>query len=153
MTSYNPPGPNESLSFRSQHLGSSGDLEWHATSGNEIDNYMASPTDERDVSTVWPANGFANNMVTCIHSRVQGTRSCDRIYSTNVSSGLFGSGVGSLIAMDNDNTVGGDSGGPWSFGTIADGIHRGDQWIWFGTRNVFSRAANLPAAVGARVMV
>ena len=97
---------------------------------------------------VWPSNGYAENMITCVFSRMQGTRSCDQIYSTSVSS----NGAGNLIATDDDSTVGGDSGGPWSFNTIADGIHKGDKWIWFGTRNVFSRAGNLPAALGVEVM-
>jgi streptogrisin C len=148
MNTIVTPSGNRSMSFRNEHNGAFGDMEWHTTVDTEIDNYMASPTDERDVSMVWPSNGYAENMVTCVFSRMQGTRSCDQIYSTSVSS----LGSSNLIATDNDSTVGGDSGGPWSFNSIADGIHKGDKWIWFGTRNVFSRAGNLPAALGVAVM-
>ena len=142
MNRYNAPGPDVVMTFRGQHNGTFGDMEWHSTAENEIDNYFAGPGDERDVAVVWPSNAYAENMLTCVHSRMQSRRSCDRIYSTNVSS----SGAGNLIATDNDSTVGGDSGGPWSWNNIADGIHKGDKWIWFGTRNVFSKAALLPAA-------
>ena len=83
---------------------------------------------------------------------MNGTRTCDQIYSTFVVSFSGGTMIASLIATDNDNTSPGDSGGPWSFGTIADGGHRGDQWIWFGWRNIFSRAALFPAALGVEVM-
>ena len=146
------PGPDVALSHRAEHLGFFGDVEWKTSAEPEVDNYWASPTQLRDVSMVWPAGSFATNMVTCVHSRVQGTRSCDRIYSTSVSSTVNGRTASNLVATDNDNTVPGDSGGPWSFSTIADGIHRGDKWIWFGTRNVFSKADLLPAALGVEVM-
>jgi streptogrisin C len=148
MSTIVTPSGNRSMSFQLQHNGSFGDMEWHTTVDTEVDNYMATPTEERDVSMVWPSNGYAENMVTCVFSRMQGTRSCDQIYSTSVSS----NSASNLIATDNDSTVGGDSGGPWSFNSIADGIHKGDKWIWFGTRNVFSRAGNLPVALGVEVM-
>jgi hypothetical protein len=53
--------------------------------------------------------------------------------------------------MDEDNTVGGDSGGPWSYSTEAAGIHKGDKWIWFGTRNTFTKASRLDEALGVRI--
>lgn len=151
---FSAPGPDPVLFHQAQHAGTFGDMEWKtAPDHNVIDDYWASPTSYRDVSTVWPAGGYAVNMVTCVHSRVQGTRSCDQIYSTNTSVKYSGfARMRNLIATDNDNTVPGDSGGPWSYGSIADGIHSGDKWIWFGTRNVFSRADNLPAALGVSVM-
>lgn len=148
MNRYSNPGPDTVMFFRAQHNGFWGDVEWHTTNEPEIDNYIAGPGDERDVAVVWPSNGYAKNMWTCVHSRMQNRRSCDKIYSTNVSS----NGAGNLIATDNDNTVGGDSGGPWSWNNIADGIHKGDKWIWFGTRNVFSKAGLLPVALGVEVM-
>lgn len=145
---YTAPGPDVVLSHRGEHNGFFGDVEWKSSAEPEVDNYWASPTQLRDVSSVWPVGSFVENLVTCVHSRMQGTRSCDRVYSVSVSSGSSSN----LVAMDNDNTVNGDSGGPWSFGTIADGIHKGDKWIWFGTRNVFSKAAFLPAALGVEVL-
>ncbi|MEM7325493.1 MAG: hypothetical protein AAF531_20570 [Actinomycetota bacterium] len=152
---FSAPGPDPVLTHEAQHAGDFGDMEWKTTDEDHdvLDDYWASPTSYRDVSSVWPANGYAVNMVTCVHSRVQGTRSCDQIYSTNTSVKYSGfARMRNLIATDNDNTVPGDSGGPWSYSSIADGIHSGDKWIWFGTRNVFSRADNLPSALGVSVM-
>ena len=53
--------------------------------------------------------------------------------------------------MRNDHTIAGDSGGTWSFGTTAAGIHQGDIWLPFKRRNVFTPAALLPAALGVAV--
>lgn len=151
---YSLPGaPDPALSHRGEHLGLFGDVEWKSSADVEIARYWASPTDNRAVTTVWPSGGYATNMTTCVHSRMNGNRSCDQIYSTFVNSFSGLTLVSSLIATDNDSTSPGDSGGPWSFNTIADGGHRGDQWIWFGTRNVFTRAALFPAALGVEVMV
>ena len=88
-----------------------------------------------------------------IHQSTRSDYPCDQIYSTFVVSWSNWSLVANLIATNNDNTSPGDSGGPWSFGTIADGGHRGDQWIWFGTRNIFTRAALFPTALGVAVMI
>jgi streptogrisin C len=151
---YSLPGPNNdpTLFHQSEHLGIFGDVEWKTTTDVEIARYWASPTDNRAVTSVWPAGSYAVNMTTCVHSRINATRSCDQIYSTFVNSLSGLTLVSSLIATDTDNTSPGDSGGPWSFGTIADGGHRGDQWIWFGTRNVFTKADLFPAALGVEVM-
>ena len=150
---YSAPGPDPSLSFRGEHLGWFGDVEWNSSPDVEIARYWAGPGDNRPVTMVWPSNGYATNMVTCVHSRVNAVRSCDQIYSTFVVSWSNWSLVANLIATNNDNTSPGDSGGPWSFGTIADGGHRGDQWIWFGVRNIFTRAALFPTALGVAVMI
>lgn len=147
---FSIPGPNNdvALSHQAQHIGTFGDVEWKTSPDVEVPRYMASPAEERDVDVVWPANGYAVDMITCVHSRVNGTRTCDRIYSTSVTSG----NASNLIATDNDNTSPGDSGGPWSFNTIADGGHKGDLWIWFGWRNVFTKADLFDEAIGVDVI-
>ena len=150
---YSAFGPDPVLNFRGEHLGWFGDVEWSASPDREVARYWAGPGDNRPVTAVWPSNGYATGMVTCVHSRVNAVRSCDQIYSTFVVSWSGFSLVANLLATNNDNTSPGDSGGPWSFGTIADGGHRGDQWIWFGTRNVFTKAALFPTALGVAVMI
>ncbi|MEL6893992.1 MAG: hypothetical protein AAFP84_20550, partial [Actinomycetota bacterium] len=149
---FSQAGPDPVLVHAGEHNGAFGDMEWKTSAEDAVDNYWAGPGDYRDVGSVWGAGSFATNMVTCVHSRMQAQRSCDQIYSTSVSSTVNGITASNLVATDNDNTVGGDSGGPWSYGSIADGIHKGDKWIWFGTRNVFSKADLLPAALGVAVM-
>lgn len=151
---FSAPGTDPTLFHQGEHKGTWGDVEWKTAPGhNVLDDFQASPTSYRDVSTVWPAGGYAVNMVTCVHSRMQSTRTCDQIYSTNTSVKYSGEPrMSNMVATDNDNTVPGDSGTNWSYSTIADGIHSGDKWIWFGTRNVFSKAGNMPNALGVSVM-
>ncbi|MDX1460973.1 MAG: hypothetical protein R3348_07945 [Xanthomonadales bacterium] len=148
------PEPDFALFHRGEHCGDHGDVEWKSSSHFELAEYWASPTNRRDVNSreTW----YSVNNVYCVFSRMTGTRSCDRVYSASVtqkgSSGACnGVKAKRLVAMDEDNTVGGDSGGPWSFGTEAAGIHKGDKWIWFGTRNTFTKASRLDEALGVRI--
>ena len=87
----------------------------------------------------------------CIYGRSSNNRECDEVYSDFVNAISGGTLISSLVGMTDDNTIGGDSGGPWSFGTEATGGHRGDQWIWFKYRNVFSVADLFPVALGVFV--
>ncbi len=158
MSNFNAESPEAdfSLSHRGEHCGSHGDVEWKSSSHFELAEYWASPTDRRDVNSreTW----YSVNNVYCVFSRMTGTRTCDRVYSTSVSQkGSSGACNGvkakRLVAMDEDNTVGGDSGGPWSYSTEAAGIHKGDKWIWFGTRNTFTKASRLDEALGVRIRI
>ena len=156
INTYTQPldGVTYSLFHQSQHLGLSGDVEWKTSPHIEPAEYFATSTQIRNVDSVESNSSFANNNIYCVYGRASNNRRCDRVYSTFVVS--FGPGfnlIGGLVAMDNDNTIPGDSGGPWSFGTEAAGTHRGDQWIWFGTRNIFSKAALLPSALGVAVRI
>lgn len=156
MSNFNAESPEADfdLFHRGEHCGSHGDVEWKSSNHFELAEYWASPSDRRDVNSreTW----YSVNNVYCVFSRMQGTRSCDRVYSTSVnqkgSSGACnGVKAKRLVAMDEDNTVGGDSGGPWSYSTEAAGIHKGDKWIWFGTRNTFTKASRLDEALGVRI--
>ena len=156
MSNFNAESPESDfdLFHRGEHCGSHGDVEWKSSNHFELAEYWASPSDRRDVNSreTW----YSVNNVYCVFSRMTGTRSCDRVYSTSVtqkgSSGACnGVKAKRLVAMDEDNTVGGDSGGPWSYSTEAAGIHKGDKWIWFGTRNTFTKASRLDEALGVRI--
>ena len=133
------------LSHRGEHNGNYGDVEWKTTSHIEPAEYWASPTSLRDVTSI--NYSFSKNDVICVYSRMQGTRTCDYVYSTSVSQ----SGAKKLVAMDNDNTVGGDSGGPYSYGSEASGIVKGAKVIWFKWRGTFSKANLLDEALGVVV--
>lgn len=154
MNHYHQPegGPAYDTVWEDQHEGLNGDVEWHSTDHLELAEYYADPTDRREVNSV--ETSAAVNNIYCVYSRMQGTRSCDDVYSTFATSSTSGGGlVSNLVAMDGDNTVGGDSGGPWSYSTEAVGGHRGDQWIMFNTRNVWSRAWLFDSAIDVEVIV
>ncbi len=153
LDEYNPPNgdPDYSIFFEDEHLGLFGDVQWHTSDHAEPAEYFATSTEIRDQDAVEPWLGITNNSDYCIYGRSSNNRECDEVYSdfVNAVSGL--TLISSLVGMTDDNTIKGDSGGPWSFGTEATGGHRGDQWIWFKYRNVFSVADLFPAALGVFV--
>ena len=111
----------------------------------------ANPWDFREVNSV--ETSPAINGTYCIYSRMQGTRTCDQVYSNFVNSFTFAGGlVSNLIAMDDTYVVPGDSGGPVSYGTEAAGGIRGYQWIWFGWRDIWSPAWYFDSAIGVEVL-
>lgn len=128
------PGENDyPLYFQGQHNGAWGDFEWHTTSHWELPEYWASPTDLRYVTGV--DYSFTKNELVCVYSRMKGARRCDRIENTNVSQG----GTKRLVAMWNDFTIGGDSGGPWSLGNTAAGFVKGAKKVRTGHAQHFYR--------------
>lgn len=74
------------------------------------------------------------------------------MYSTFVSGTFDGVLTESLVAMENDNTVGGDSGGPWSFRTEATGIYTGDAYLW-SSAHMFTVADLFPVSVHTSVRI
>lgn len=141
------PEADFALYHRAEHDGTWGDMEWKTSSHIELAEYWANVGDKRQVTA--RKTSFSNNDVVCVYSRMQGKRDCDYVYSTSTSQ----QGSKKLIAMDGYHTTGGDSGGPWSYGSTAAGIHKGYKTIWFKKRNTFSRISYLDEALGVRVLL
>ena len=150
MTKYVQPqgGPTYTIDFEGEHEGLFGEVAWY-TSPDHLDAaeyYADFPDDLRQVNSV--ETSVAVNNFYCVYSRMQGTRACDTVYAPFVavynSSGVI---IAALVGMTADNTIGGDSGGPWSYSTEATGIHSGDVFLGFSWRNIFSVAKLLPAAL------
>jgi hypothetical protein len=139
------------LTFQGEHLGVFGDVQWHTSPDVEPDDFYATASTTRDVAAVQSWGGLTFGSWWCVYGRSSNSRSCDDVYSTFAVTIALGNFVSSLIAMRHDNTVGGDSGGTWSWGNTAAGIHQGDIWLPFRSRNVFSVAALLPLALGVAV--
>lgn len=146
------PEGDYSTSFRAQHNGAWGDMEWHTTVHIEPAEYYATP------STRWPvrsvALGISKGQWVCGYSRMQGFRKCDQVFRTSVSQGSSSR----LVAMKGQFMVGGDSGGPWSWYDKAYGLVKGYRTIcdpfWpFGCKHraTWSRAAYMPVVLGVQV--
>jgi hypothetical protein len=154
LDEYDPPNgdPDYAITFVSEHLGLFGDVQWHTSSHVEPNEFYATATSIRTVTSVESWGGIAVNNSYCVYGRSSNNRACDQVYSSfvNALSGL--NLISCLVGMDDDNTIPGDSGGTWSFGTEAAGGHRGDQWIWFKYRNVWSVADLYPLALGVTVL-
>ena len=139
------------LTHQSQHISTFGDVEWKTSPHIEPAQFFARANEIRGVNSVLTFGGLPVNSFSCVYGRSSNLRACDRVFSTFVTVTVNGNTASFLIAMDNDNTIGGDSGGPWSFATIADGIHKGDATLSGGTRNVWSQASLLPLSLGVTV--
>ena len=72
---------------------------------------------------------------------------CDEVYELNHCNG----DTCHLTAMHNRKADGGDSGGPWYYGTTAYGIHQGYKWWNFKNRDLFTPATYLDEALNIRV--
>lgn len=153
MNHYHQPegGPAYDTFWEDQHLGLYGDVEWHTTPDHSVlAEYYADPTDRREVNSVETSTAVNNTY--CLYSRMQGTRTCDQVYSTYVVM-LTSSGLASdLVAMDDSNSIGGDSGGPWSYSTEAAGIVKGSLWLPFKNHDTWSKAWRFDEAIDVEVL-
>lgn len=152
LNQYRQPSDNltYSTTFQAQHYGFWGDFEWHTTPHIEPAEFFATSTQVRQVNSIdgWLPVGTPS----CVYGRSSNARACDTVYSNFVIT-TMGNGTTHwfLMAMTDDNTIPGDSGGPWSFATIADGIHKGDITLGGARRNMWSRADLLPISLGVSV--
>ena len=116
------------MTFRSQERGN-GDVEYHTTSHTEVAEYYAREDEVRDVTGIkltWLM--FAGQSV-CEYGRSDNVRSCNHDVISNNVTATFTDGVtvSNLVRVTGDDSIGGDSGGPWSWGTVAWGVHSGSN--------------------------
>lgn len=137
------------MTHQAQHYGIFGDAEWKTTPHVEPANFYARDGEKREVNSV--STQLPVNVPSCVYGRSSDLRACDDVYSNFVIATFNGTTHWFLMAMDSDNTIPGDSGGPWSYGTEADGIHKGDLTLGGGRRNIWSRADLLPAMLDVSV--
>lgn len=139
-----------SLSFQQQHRGYWGDMEWHTTPGHVDEaEFYAYPNTRRDTLSVEPWWGFSVGESICMYGRSTNSRECGLdVQNPWWSCTLDGFLTDSLVRMDGDVTIGGDSGGGWSWNNRAYGSHVGDcSW-----QNVFSRVDDMNEAIGVSVL-
>jgi hypothetical protein len=139
-----------SLSFQQQHRGYWGDMEWHTTPGHvDVAEFYAYPNTRRDTLSVEPWYSFSVGESICMFGRSTNSRECGLdVQNPWWSCTLDGFLTESLVRMDGDVTISGDSGGNWSWNNRAYGSHVGDcSW-----QNVFSRVDDMNEAIGVSVL-
>ncbi|GAB3660017.1 chymotrypsin family serine protease [Glycomyces tarimensis] len=139
------------LDFQSQFRGYWGDIEWHTTPTHiDVAEFYAHPNTRRDTLSVEPWWGFTVGESICVYGRSTNSRQCGLdVQNPWWSCTLDGYLTESLVRMDGDVTIGGDSGGGWSWNNRAYGSHVGDcSW-----QNVFSRADDFNEAIGVSVLL
>lgn len=121
-------GSNHSMTHRSQER-DKGDVEYHTTTGIEVAEFWASSSDLRDVEstkeTLWMLPG---NSV-CVYGRSSDIRDCTHdIEATGVTvTDDQGFTLRKMVRASGDSSIGGDSGGGWSWSTKAWGVHSGSN--------------------------
>mmetsp|Transcript_1731 Transcript_1731/g.3930 ORF Transcript_1731/g.3930 Transcript_1731/m.3930 type:complete len:623 (-) Transcript_1731:184-2052(-) len=156
MSNFDAEAPEADfpLYHKGEHCETYGDVEWKGSDHSEPAEFWANHNDLRAVESV--ARAFSVNDVYCVYSRIQGTRTCDYVFSTSTSqTGTLGYCLGrtayNLVAFDNDLTVPGDSGGPISYSTQAAGTIKGAKYLWYSYRGTMTRADLFNSALGVQV--
>lgn len=144
---HNSPESNYRMYHQQTHMGSYGDFAWYTTPHWELPQYWASPSSMRRV-TGWDFYPSINEQV-CVYSRMQGRRTCTRVYSIGVTVNYSGyPQVRNLVATTTNPTIGGDSGGPWSWNTFAYGVHSGSATLGGTRRSLYSEMFHLEQTFG-----
>ena len=141
------------LTHQAEHRGQWGDVEWKTSAAHvEPAEFYASSTDLRQVNAVEPRASITVGEAICVYGRSSNSRNCStNVLRTSVSCTVDGVFNDRLVAMDAAVTVGGDSGGGWSFGTTAYGSHKGRCSFDGAVRNVFTVADLFDEALGVTV--
>lgn len=109
--------------LQGSHQGIYGDLAWHTTGQLESATYYSNTNMIRPVNSVMSQTSLVQGTTVCNYGRFDDNRECSDIKNTSMICGI--SPEEQLVRMYDDITIKGDSGGPWSFGTKAYGIHLG----------------------------
>ena len=139
VSSYH--GYQYSMSPRVTQLGGNGDIAfyatdpWHALEAK----YVAGPSksDVRSVTGYDVSQSVGESV--CAYSRMQSQRSCTTVYRTDLTICYSGYPCAyKIVATREDVTVQGDSGGPWSWGSTADGITSGGIYMDGAWRSMYT---------------
>jgi hypothetical protein len=134
--------------FRQEHVGQWGDVEWYTTNEFEADDFYADEFNNiRDVAAVEPRANIAVGEFICVYGRASNHRDCSlKVENPNVFCGFPQQ---KLVQMNGAVTIGGDSGGGWSFNFTAYGGHFGLCWgkSSFSVADLFDEALGVVVAV------
>lgn len=145
-------GLTYSTSYKFEHRGDWGDMEWHTTSHSEFPEFYSDVGWRREAQYLESAGNINEDDLYCKFGRQTGYH-CDDVYLTWVNVTFDGYTHRRLVAMDNNIHRGGDSGGPWFIGNTAAGIVSG--WVELnGIRyDTWSKADFLDEALAVNVLL
>ena len=114
---------------------------------SNADDFYADASTIRDTASLEAVGNITIGEAICIYGRASNSRDCGmRVDALSITVGS----AQRLVRMDGDGSIaGGDSGGGWSFGTKAYGIHTGRT----GGKAHFTVADYFDEAVDAVVML
>ena len=127
LNQFEQPGVTPySMTYRSQVFGPDGDVEYHTTSHVELAEFYATAANIRDVTGIKATDTMVGGTV-CFYGRASDSRTCSiKVEAVNANVLAWGHTlVGNLARTDDTPSIGGDSGGGWSFNYTAWGIEHG----------------------------
>jgi len=127
------------LTWRASHAGGSGDVKFHSsTESSDARFYYTSGATRAITATANPVSG----MSICKYGKTT-LNTCDEVYKFNQCRGSYCG----LAMTHRHRSDGGDSGGPWFWGSTGYGVHSG-----FKTYLAIERAMFTPIRAGASVL-
>lgn len=144
-------GSTYGFSFVTEHVGSYGDAQFHASTDptrlNSIKIADNGPTYRTITSTAYPVAGAS----ICNFGRTRPNAACTTVAAVNVClTNSSGVAVCRLARTNGTFTNNGDSGGPWYLNNTAIGVHAGENSAGFA---VFSQVGHLKAILSAEVHI
>lgn len=118
-----PSGSSVTLTFRGQHEGASGDIQWHSTTDSLSNHIRVSRSGHTRAITSYGA--AVNGTSVCNYGKTRSTFSCTTIRNANHAFYSGSKYLSNMVQTNGSFTNFGDSGGPWFAGNSARGIHFG----------------------------
>ncbi|MFV0435063.1 MAG: S1 family peptidase [Leucobacter sp.] len=119
-----PTGSSVSLTFKAQHIGDSGDIQWHSTSDSILNQIRISSSGV--ARSITSRGTGANGSSVCNYGKTRSSSSCTTIRKSNHAFiNADGKHVKQMVQTNGQFTNSGDSGGPWYYVSSARGIHFG----------------------------
>ena len=146
-----PTDDGQTLSLREAHKGSYGDVQWHTGTQTVYDDFYQGNSSQTETNSA-DVSGTANPVKKqnlCRNGKTTHQK-CDKVRKLSVCKGS----VCKLVSMENHNSKGGDSGGPYYVGGTAYGIHQGYHTEWtspWKKRGLFTRATYFDEALDVSV--
>jgi len=124
-----------------------GDVSWQETDTSELDDFWASSSEQRDVSSVGDEQEeqeLDGDDIVCAFSRMNDNKYCGYMWSVDASCGP----VARYAVADFDPLVNGDSGRPWFWNNMAWGNHHGHCKFYGVWKAVWTPADNFISCMG-----
>ena len=128
------------LTFISAHEGAQGDMQWHRSSEAVGNQFYYDSGARRNVATYGhPTPGIS----VCKYGKTSGA-TCDEVYQLNQCRDQYCG----LVMTHRRKAAGGDSGGPWYWGTAAYGVHSGWKTYNLINRDMFTPTQQVHITLG-----
>jgi hypothetical protein len=121
-----------------------GDMQYMRSSEDVGHSFYYGVGNYRDIDA--PLGTPSNDQYLCFFGRRTGNH-CDNVRDTYVCANDYCN----LVSMDDHDTDGGDSGGPWYFGSRPYGVHHGFHTSWFQERALWTPVYNTIADISVRI--